>query len=314
MSKIIASAAIRGSHVIFEEAEKMFKRAREEKSEDTKVEFPETAFFFPMANALMGVEVKTVGEIKPVLEHARSLLAQEPSLDVWLPYLGDTLDAGIVTLLSEEIITGVRYLFGEEPQEDCNGFFTDTILRTLGIQLVDGRMPGFAAILGAAPTNQIGRPAERMSWKNPRPPALGRRSPRGAGANSRAKATSATTDTPTLTQTLARQPWLALSADRIFSESTVPSGTPVLKMPMAVPASLPENHWEIICGEMTASAIAPIPEITLPTARAASESPEANRTEPAVISARAIRTIAFWLYRSASIPAGMDMAMPGRAK
>ena len=155
MSKIIASAAIRGSHVIFEEAEKMFKRAREEKSEDTKIEFPETAFFFPMANALMGVEVKTVGEIKPVLEHARSLLAQEPSPEVWLPYLGDTLDAGIVTLLSEEIITGVRYLFGEEPQDECNGFFTDTILRTLGIQLVDGRMPGFAAILGAAPTSQI---------------------------------------------------------------------------------------------------------------------------------------------------------------
>jgi acetyl-CoA synthase len=155
MSKIIASAAIRGSHVIFEQAEKAFDRARQEKSEDTRIEFPETAFFFPMANALMGLEVKTVGEIKPVLEHARSLLAQEPSPEVWLPYLGDTLDAGIVALLCEEIITGVRYLFDEEPQEDCNGFFTDTILRTLGIQLVDGRMPGFAAILGAAPTNQI---------------------------------------------------------------------------------------------------------------------------------------------------------------
>jgi len=155
MSKIIASAAIRGSHKLFEEAEKQFNRAREEKSEDTKIEFPETGYFFPMANALMGVQVKTVGDIKPVLEHARSLLAQEPSPDVWLPYLGDALDAGIVTMLSEEIIVGVRYLFEEEPQKDCNGFFTDTILRTLGIQLVDGRMPGFAAILGAAPTNQI---------------------------------------------------------------------------------------------------------------------------------------------------------------
>jgi len=49
---------------------------------------------------------------------------------------------------------GLRYLYGQEPQADCNGFFSDTILRTLGIQLVDGRMPGFAAILGAAPDNK----------------------------------------------------------------------------------------------------------------------------------------------------------------
>ena len=58
-------------------------------------------------------------------------------------------------MLSEEIITVLRYLYKQEPQADCNGFFTDTILRSLGIQLVDGRMPGFAAILGAAPTNEI---------------------------------------------------------------------------------------------------------------------------------------------------------------
>ncbi len=48
----------------------------------------------------------------------------------------------------------LRYLYGQEPQADCNGFFSDTILRSLGIQLVDGRMPGFAAILGAAPDNK----------------------------------------------------------------------------------------------------------------------------------------------------------------
>src|SRR3990172_3856071 len=52
-------------------------------------------------------------------------------------------------------IVGLRYLYGTEPQPGCNGFFTDTIMRTLGIQLVDGRMPGFAAILGAAPDSKI---------------------------------------------------------------------------------------------------------------------------------------------------------------
>ncbi|MFH1038234.1 MAG: acetyl-CoA decarbonylase/synthase complex subunit alpha/beta [PVC group bacterium] len=151
MSKIIASGAIRGSREIYRMAEERLNRAREEKGGSRKVAFPETAFDLPMAYTLLGAEVKTLDDMKPVLEEAQKLLPPVPSDQLWLPYLGDTLDAGIATLLSEEIIMAVRYLYGEEPQPDCNGFFTDTILRTLGIQLVDGRMPGFAAILGAAP-------------------------------------------------------------------------------------------------------------------------------------------------------------------
>jgi len=150
MSRIIASAAIRGAHQVVKEAEAQLERARLEKGEDAKVEFPGTAFYLPMANALLGAEVKTVGGMAPVLEEAKAQLHEVPSDQLWLPYLGHVLDAGIATLLAEEIIVALRYLFGEEPQPDCEGFFTDTQMRQLGIQLVDGRMPGFAAILGAA--------------------------------------------------------------------------------------------------------------------------------------------------------------------
>ena len=155
MSRIIAKAAIQGTHVFFKEAEERLNKAIEDKGEDQKIQFPETAYFFPMANALMGVEVKTLGEIRPVLEHARELLHNPPADELWLPYLGNTLDCGVSTLLTTEIITAIRYLYGEEPQEGCEGFYTDTWLRKLGIQLVDGRMPGFAAILGAAPDPDI---------------------------------------------------------------------------------------------------------------------------------------------------------------
>ncbi|MEI7437584.1 MAG: CO dehydrogenase/CO-methylating acetyl-CoA synthase complex subunit beta, partial [bacterium] len=151
MSKIIASAAIRGGHDIYAQAEAFYEKARQEKGEQTPIGFPDTAYYLPMANALMGLEVKTVGELKPILKHARELLGPAPADALWFPYLGTALDAGIATLLSEEIIMVLRYLYAQEPQPGCNGFFSDTILRTLGIQLVDGRMPGFAAILGAAP-------------------------------------------------------------------------------------------------------------------------------------------------------------------
>ncbi|MGB2705532.1 MAG: LAGLIDADG family homing endonuclease [Candidatus Omnitrophota bacterium] len=154
MSKIVASAAIKGAKTLVKEAELAVNKAIEEKGKDQKIEFPETAFFLPMANALLGAEVKTLNEALPVLKEAKSLLHEEPTKELWLPYLGDALDSGIAALLAEEIICAVRYLYGKEPQPDCIGFYTDTWMRSYGIQLVDGRMPGFAAILGAAPDNK----------------------------------------------------------------------------------------------------------------------------------------------------------------
>lgn len=154
MSKIIASCAIRGARAICTQAEEFLEKAIKEKTESCEVRFPETAFYFPMAYALLGEEVKKLSDAKRVLLFAKTLLHDDPSEKIWLPYLGDTLDSGVSALLCEEIIMALRYLYGQEPQKDCNGFFSDTILRTLGIQLVDGRMPGFAAILGAAPDNK----------------------------------------------------------------------------------------------------------------------------------------------------------------
>ncbi len=154
MSKIVAQAVIRGAHAIAKEAEEFLTRAIKEKGENQKIGFPETAFYLPMANAMLGAKVETLKDALPILAHAKSLLPNLPSEKLWLPYLGDALDAGMATLFNEEIIVALRYLYGTEPQKDCNGFFTDTIMRSLGIQLVDGRMPGFAAILGAAPDNK----------------------------------------------------------------------------------------------------------------------------------------------------------------
>ncbi len=155
MSKFVAQAAIRGAWQVYKEAEDFLNKAIKERGPEQKIGFPETAFYLPMANALLGAKVETLKEVVPILEHAKSLLPQLPTDKLWLPYLGDALNAGMATLFAEEIIVVLRYLYEQEPQKDCNGFFTDTIMRSLGIQLVDGRMPGFAAILGAAPDNKI---------------------------------------------------------------------------------------------------------------------------------------------------------------
>src|SRR5574340_634836 len=154
MSKAVASAAIRGSHEVVGRAAERLEACLATYGEGQRLEFPETAFFLPMANALLGVDVSTLGQAREVMETAQSLLTEAPSEAIWLPYLPGTLDAGVATMLAEELSMALGYLEGEWPQEGWHGFISDTILRTLGIQLVDGRLPGFAAIVGAAPATE----------------------------------------------------------------------------------------------------------------------------------------------------------------
>jgi acetyl-CoA synthase len=71
MSKIVASAAIRGAHSWAEEAEAALKKAIEEKGESQKLEFPETAFFLPMAYSLLGMEAKTLGDANKIMTRVR---------------------------------------------------------------------------------------------------------------------------------------------------------------------------------------------------------------------------------------------------
>ncbi|GAH62909.1 unnamed protein product, partial [marine sediment metagenome] len=154
MSKIIASAAIRGAHKYVKEAKEKLNELIEEKGEKQEVSFPNTAYYLPVIFSLLGIEVETLADAKKALEQAKSLLPPLVNERLWLPYLGNTLDAGIATLIALEIIEALKYLTGDEPKGIWLGFTDDAILRTQGIKLVDGRMPGFAACVGALPTNE----------------------------------------------------------------------------------------------------------------------------------------------------------------
>ncbi len=157
MSRDVFCAVARGAHKFVEEAEKMWENAVEEYGKDQEVSFPQTAFYLPMIYALMERKVCTLGEMEPVLEHCRKdLLHPVPDENVWLPYLGHGLDEGVAAMFAQEIICAIDYLNGDQPDKDegWEGFLTDTVMRELGIQLVDGRMPGFAAILGPAPDSE----------------------------------------------------------------------------------------------------------------------------------------------------------------
>ena len=152
MSKIIASAAIRGAHKIAKQAEEILDRAVKQKGEDCIVEFPNTGYYMPIIYSMTGRTVEKLADFKEVMQEIKGLLPPPVDDDLWLPYLGHALDAGMATLFSEEIIEACKYLIGPNPVDDIwLGAADDVILRERGIQFVDGSAPGFAAVVGAAP-------------------------------------------------------------------------------------------------------------------------------------------------------------------
>lgn len=178
MSKIIATAAIRGAHRIVGRAEEVLDDALEKNGPEQKVEFTNTGYFLPVTYAMTGMKVQTLGDLKPVLERSKSLLPPFPAEHVWVPYLGHTLDAGMATLFADEIIESIKYVgngtpvpYTQTPGPTEDGLWLgaadDVIMRERGIEFVDGSAPGFAAIVGAAPSSEeAARIARELQEKN----------------------------------------------------------------------------------------------------------------------------------------------------
>ena len=149
--KTIAALMISGARKLYAEADEFLNKAIKDKGPTASVGFPETAFYFPLANALLGLETKTLADAKEILSAAKTLLADVPADENrWDTFLKDALNSGVSAILAEEVICALGYIYGKEPQELCSGFLPDTLLRSLGIQLVDGRMSGIAVVLGRA--------------------------------------------------------------------------------------------------------------------------------------------------------------------
>ncbi len=164
MSKIICSAAIRGAHKIINMAEESFEEALKKYGPDQDVALPNTAYFLPIIYSMLGAKVQKLGDMKEIFQECRKLLPPEVADDVWLPYLGQALDAGMATFFAEEMYEAIRYITDpefytktEDPTGDniYLGAADDVIFRKRGVEFVDGTAPGFAAIVGAPPTKEI---------------------------------------------------------------------------------------------------------------------------------------------------------------
>jgi acetyl-CoA synthase len=178
VSKLVAFAAIQGAYNIVQKAEGKYKQALEKYGPEQKLEFPNTAYYLPIIYSVLGIPVKDLATAKKPLEIARALLPPHVKNVTHLPYLAPLLDAGMAALLAEEIVEAIRYvddpdfyLVSEEIDEEAGkiwlGAAEDTVFRKRGVEFVDGSAPGFAAIVGAAPTSEIAKEiAEEYQRRN----------------------------------------------------------------------------------------------------------------------------------------------------
>ena len=176
MSKIIASAAIRGAHKIAARVEKKYAEVLQKHGPEKEIGFPDTAYYLPIIYAMLGIPVKNLGDCQLVFQRARRLLPPPVHEKTHLPYLAPALDAGMATLFYEEIEEAIRYLEqpdfylrGEEVTDDniWLGAANDVIMRKRGVEFVDGTAPGFAAVVGAAPDKETAaKIAHELQLKN----------------------------------------------------------------------------------------------------------------------------------------------------
>jgi len=168
MSKVICGSAIEGAIAWVARAEAKLDEAIAAKGESGLVGFPNTAYFLPVIYSFTGEKMQSLADLRRLLQRAKELLPARPSDQVWLPYLGSTLDAGVAALFACEAIEACKYLVGPKPVDGLwLGAASDVIMRERGIEFVDGTAPGFAAITGAAPTNQIAvQIAKELQEKN----------------------------------------------------------------------------------------------------------------------------------------------------
>ena len=112
---------------------------------DKEIAFPDTAYYFPTIYAATGVKVKTLGDLTACVGVLKSLITNQEDL-------GQALNAGLATAVGAEIIEGLKYVEGGNPYENESGigFVPDPIIRSLGVPLVTGDIPGVAVVLGKA--------------------------------------------------------------------------------------------------------------------------------------------------------------------
>ena len=135
-----------GNDAVYGLTEAAVNNAIAQYGEGQAVSFPGTAYSLPCYYGVTGVKVETLGQLKEALGVVKGLMTRNNRLN-------DAFMSGVATALCAEFIEVLKYIGNDAPYEaPCYGHLPDAVVRSLGVPLVTGDIPGVPVILGTAPT------------------------------------------------------------------------------------------------------------------------------------------------------------------
>lgn len=157
-AKEFAAGAINGAHAIVNMAEKEFREALDTKGPREPIGFPDTKYFLPVHHGLTGEKIEELSHLERITKEAKSLLGDVPADKLYLPYLGNALNAGIATLFAQEVLETLSFII--EP-ESLNKIWlrvpSDQMVLKHGGRIVEQNAAGFATLIGGAPSNETAK-------------------------------------------------------------------------------------------------------------------------------------------------------------
>jgi len=143
MHENLFASCIQGARAVLGLARTTLADAAGRRGKDAPLSYPGTAYELPVAFGLTAISVSTLAGAGNVLDLAESLVRDGGTAE-------NALDAGAATLLAAEVLGALSHEKGNPYPPPAVGFVPDSILRKLGIFMVDGSVPGVAVVVGKA--------------------------------------------------------------------------------------------------------------------------------------------------------------------
>ena len=149
MATTLFDRVFKGSDEMYDVAVKALEEASAKYPDSEPIAFPDTAYYLACIYAMTGQKITNLGELKSIMNWIKGQMGRRKKTH-------DIFTSGVATACAAEVIEACKYIQNKDPygHDPLWGHCTDAEVRELGLPLVTGDIPGFAVIIGPAPSNE----------------------------------------------------------------------------------------------------------------------------------------------------------------
>ena len=149
MATTLFDRVFKGSDEMYNVAVKALEKASAKYPDSEPIAFPDTAYYLACIYAMTGQKITNLGELKGIMNWIKGQMGRRKKTH-------DIFTSGVATACAAEVIEACKYIQNKDPygHDPLWGHCTDAEVRELGLPLVTGDIPGFAVIIGPAPSNE----------------------------------------------------------------------------------------------------------------------------------------------------------------